>query len=95
MSEKNGVEGECEDDELRKEAEGAVGAIELPDIGSATNEELEEFVTKVLRCVASLKSVKIDRAHFLRSELNVVVLRLMRSLRLKRPLSRQGFPLRN
>lgn len=69
MSEKNGVEGECEDDELRKEAEGAVGAIELPDIGSATNEELEEFVTKVLRCVASLKSVKIDRAHFLRSEL--------------------------
>ena len=25
MSEKNGVEGECEDDELRKEAEGAVG----------------------------------------------------------------------
>lgn len=69
MSEKNGVEGECEDDELRKEAEGAVGAIEPPDIGSATNEELEEFVTKVLRCVASLKSVKIDRAHFLRSEL--------------------------
>lgn len=69
MSEKNGVEGECEDGELRKEAEGAVGAIELPDIGSATNEELEEFVTKVLRCVASLKSVKIDRAHFLRSEL--------------------------
>ena len=43
--------------------------VELPDIGSATNEELEEFVTKVLRCVASLKSVKIDRAHFLRSEL--------------------------
>lgn len=69
MGEKNGVEGECEDNELRKEAEGAVGAIELPDIGSATNEELEEFVTKVLRCVASLKSVKIDRAHFLRSEL--------------------------
>lgn len=32
MSEKNGVEGECEDDELRKEAEGAVGAIEPPDI---------------------------------------------------------------
>ena len=46
MGEKNGVEGECEDDELRKEAEGAVGAIELPDIGSATNEELEEFVPR-------------------------------------------------
>ena len=39
-----------------KEAEGAVGAIEPPDIGSATNEELEEFVTKVLkvRCIAEI-----------------------------------------
>lgn len=57
------------EDELKKETEKAINKIAFPDTDNATNEELEEFVVKVLKCVASLKAVKIDRAHFLRSEL--------------------------